>query len=87
VWTTVPTGQLVGRRLGCCTACPARAILNRCAPPKHSLNFGKVTQTGTGPEYVGVWMKMQHPLVTNMFGTVKTFTDQSVIRLEPRVTE
>ncbi|MCU1499356.1 MAG: hypothetical protein JWM47_3309 [Acidimicrobiales bacterium] len=43
----------------------------------------KVTLSGTGPEYVGVWMKMDHRWITN--SGVKTLTDQSVIRLEPRV--
>jgi hypothetical protein len=44
----------------------------------------KVTITGTGSEYVGVWIKMNHPWITKMFGNTKTFTDSSVIRLEPR---
>lgn len=44
----------------------------------------KVTQVGTGPDYVGVWMRIRHPWVTRMFGTAKTLTDESVIRLEPR---
>jgi Flp pilus assembly protein TadG len=38
---------------------------------------------GTGPDFVGVWMKMQHKWVTKMFGTAQTLTDQSVIRIEP----
>lgn len=45
----------------------------------------KVTQAGTGPEYVGVWVRVEHKWVTKMFGTAKTMEDQSVIRLEPRV--
>jgi hypothetical protein len=36
------------------------------------------------PDYVGVWMKVQHPWVTRMFGTTVTLTDSSVIQLEPR---
>jgi hypothetical protein len=44
----------------------------------------KVTVTGTGSEYVGVWIKMNHPWITKMFGSTKTFIDSSVIRLEPR---
>lgn len=37
-----------------------------------------------GTDYVGVWMKVEHPYVTKMFGSSVTFTDSSVIRLEPR---
>lgn len=44
----------------------------------------KVTQQTTGPDYVGVWMKVQHPWVTKMFGNSVSLTDSSVIRLEPR---
>lgn len=42
----------------------------------------KVTLSAPGPEYVGVWMRIDHPTVTGV-GT-QTFTDSSVIRLEPR---
>jgi hypothetical protein len=45
----------------------------------------KVSQTGGGPEYVGVWMKIEHEWVTRMFGEVLTLTDSSVIQLEPRI--
>jgi hypothetical protein len=44
----------------------------------------KVTLTGTGTEFVGVWMKIDHGWVTKMFGSTTTLTDSSVIRLEPR---
>lgn len=37
-----------------------------------------------GPDYVGVWMKVDHRWVTRMFGTATTMTDQSVIQIEPR---
>lgn len=40
--------------------------------------------TTTSPDYVGVWMKVQHPWITRMFGTTVTLTDSSVIQLEPR---
>lgn len=45
----------------------------------------KVSLTGSGTEFIGVWMKIEHPWVTKMFGNTKTLTDSSVIRLEPRV--
>lgn len=45
----------------------------------------KVTQANGGTEYIGVWMKVEHRWVTGMFGSTVTLTDQSVIRLEPRL--
>lgn len=44
----------------------------------------KITLSGTGTDYVGVWMKIKHPWLTKMFGSNLTLTDSSVIRLEPR---
>ncbi|MCU1369589.1 MAG: hypothetical protein JWO77_783 [Ilumatobacteraceae bacterium] len=44
----------------------------------------KTTLVGAGTDYVGVWMKIQHPWLTKMFGSTKTLTDSSVIRIEPR---
>lgn len=44
----------------------------------------KVSSTGTGSEYVGVYIKVSHPWVTKMFGSQKDISDTSVIRLEPR---
>jgi hypothetical protein len=39
---------------------------------------------GTGTDYIGVWIKYNHTWITKMFGSTKTLTDLSVIRLEPR---
>ena len=39
---------------------------------------------GEGSDYVGVYVKAHHPMVTKLFGSTKTITDLSVIRLEPR---
>lgn len=44
----------------------------------------RVQLANPGSDYVGVWMKIDHQWVTKMFGTSKTLTDSSVIRLEPR---
>jgi len=38
----------------------------------------------SGPDYVGVWMKVNHGWVTKMFGNISTMTDQSVVQIEPR---
>lgn len=45
----------------------------------------KTSLSGSGSDYVGVWMKIQHPWITKMFGNTKTLTDMSVVRLEPRL--
>jgi hypothetical protein len=37
-----------------------------------------------GPDYVGIWMKVNHSWVTKLFGSATTMTDQSVIQIEPR---
>lgn len=65
----------VKTRWGCKTAealdkywCPTSRIVSRSA----------------GPNYVGVWLKIEHQWVTGMFGDTVQLTDQSVIRLEPR---
>jgi hypothetical protein len=43
-----------------------------------------ILTSSTGPDFVGVWMKIEHPWVTKMFGNTLTLTDSSVIQLEPR---
>ncbi|QYG92540.1 pilus assembly protein [Iamia sp. SCSIO 61187] len=45
----------------------------------------KISLSGAGTEYVGVWLKVEHPWLTKMFGDTVTLTDHSVIRLEPRL--
>jgi len=45
---------------------------------------GRVVNRTLGPNYVGVWVKVEHKWVTRMFGSAVQLTDQSVIRLEPR---
>ncbi len=45
----------------------------------------KISLAGSGTEYVGVWVKIEHPWLTHVFGGSITLTDQSVIRLEPRI--
>lgn len=35
------------------------------------------------PDYVGVWIKVNHDWVTGLFGRSLTFTDSTVMRIEP----
>lgn len=60
--------------------CQATQNLDRYWCPSNR----KDTLAGLGTDYVGVWMKIQHPWLTKMFGSTKTLTDSSVIRIEPR---
>jgi hypothetical protein len=39
---------------------------------------------GGPPNYLGVWVKVNHPMLTAMFGGQKTLLDSTVIRIEPR---
>ena len=39
---------------------------------------------GGPPDYVGVWVKARHNFITGLFGANLTFTDQTVMRIEPR---
>lgn len=36
------------------------------------------------PDWVGVWMQIDHPWVTGLFGSGLTMTDHQVLRIEPR---
>ncbi len=38
----------------------------------------------SGPDSLGVYVKVNHPMISGMFGTTKTLTDKTVIKLEPR---
>lgn len=39
---------------------------------------------GGPPSYVGVYVKLRHDYLTNLFGSSQTYTDQTVLRIEPR---
>lgn len=39
--------------------------------------------TGSGPDSLGVYIKVAHPMITPMFGSTRTLTDHTVTRLEP----
>ncbi len=47
-------------------------------------NVGQSSNDGRGPDFVGVYMKVEHQWVTKVFGSSKRITDLSVIRMEPR---
>lgn len=49
----------------------------------------KTALTGTNgpPDYVGVWIQVKHIWVTGLFGPSLTFTDSTVMRMEPEGTQ
>ena len=49
-------------------------------------NLRKVAESGTAgpPDYLGVYVKYTHDLVTGLFSGRSTITDFSVVRMEPR---
>lgn len=46
----------------------------------------KVAITGAQgpPDYIGVWVQAEHGMLTGFFGSNRTITDQTVMRIEPR---
>ena len=36
------------------------------------------------PDYIGVWVELEHPMVTGLFGDTVTLDDQAILRLEPQ---
>lgn len=42
-----------------------------------------VSGTNGPPDYVGVWIRVNHDWVTGLFGRSLTFTDSTVMRIEP----
>lgn len=46
----------------------------------------KVAMSGANgpPDYVGVWIKVNHTWLTGLFGRNLTFTDSTVMRMEPQ---
>lgn len=42
------------------------------------------SNSGTGPDYVGVYMRLDHEWLTGMFGDSSRVTDQAVVKIEPR---
>lgn len=47
---------------------------------------GQTTPSGqqATPDYIGIWVKVNHHFYTNLFGATKTITDQAILPLEPQ---
>jgi hypothetical protein len=44
---------------------------------------GRKTKVSDPPDYVGVWIQVNHVWITGLFGRSLTFTDETVMRIEP----
>jgi hypothetical protein len=75
--------DLASTRFGCSTASPPSPDRFWCPTSR------KTARTGANgpPDIVGVWMKIRHPMLTGFFGTQLTFSDGTLMRIEPRRAE
>lgn len=55
--------------------------------PSGGSGWAAAAQQACGPvattDYVGVWIKARHDMLTGMFGSARTITEKTVMRLEP----
>jgi hypothetical protein len=49
-----------------------------------ALNQNACSSSSSTPDSVGVYLKANHKFFTSLFGSTKTLTDSTVMRLEPR---
>ena len=54
------------------------------APDRFWCPSARQTSAGSGLDYVGVYMVVQHDYVTGLFGNAITFDDQIVLKVEPQ---
>jgi Flp pilus assembly protein TadG len=52
--------------------------LDAAWPPANRVNL-----QSSGPDYLGVWIKVTHPYITKLFGNSTSIVDSAVMRLEP----
>ena len=88
---TVPAACKTASQAGVCNSY-VNADLNRpsadfgCGGTKPDNAWCPTTrndQQSDPPDYVGVWIKAEHEYFTGLFGSAKTLTDQTVMRIEP----
>ena len=44
----------------------------------------RITTVGSGLDYIGIYMSVDHQYITGMFGSSITFTDTTVLKVEPQ---
>lgn len=59
-----------------------------CTTPGYSLGWcpttRKVTKTGVGPDFLGVYLEFRHQYLTKLFGSSAVISDTTLTRLEPQ---
>jgi len=53
-------------------------------PDRHWCPTDRIVSVGTGLDYVGIWMRVQHNYITGMFGSGVTFEDTTILKVEPQ---
>ena len=53
-------------------------------PDRHWCPTTRVVSVGSGLDYVGVYIKVEHEYITGLFGSKITFEDTSILKVEPQ---
>jgi len=53
-------------------------------PDRHWCPTDRIVSVGSGLDYVGVWMSVQHSYITGLFGSGVTFEDTTILKVEPQ---
>ncbi len=53
-------------------------------PDRHWCPSDRIVSVGTGLDYVGIWMRVNHSYITGLFGTGITFEDTTILKVEPQ---
>lgn len=67
-------------KFGCGTSPPT--LDGAWCPSSRKVNQSQAN--GGPPDYIGVYVKLQHKYYTRLFGTSADLTGQTVIQIEPR---
>ena len=53
-------------------------------PDRHWCPFDREVSIGSGLDFVGVYMQVEHDYITGLFGSSITFEDTAVLKVEPQ---
>lgn len=81
VYDAADLASLSPTQFGGTTSCSATAIDRFWCPTSRNDS----QSSAQGPDYLGVWIEVDHEYATNLFGSGITITDRTVTRLEPEV--
>ncbi len=69
------------------------SVLNPASPERHWPSRARISDpvnpvarpSYTGPDYLGVYVELERPYLTGIFGKTLNLTDASIVRLEPGI--